>query len=78
MGTSVSPFVWIGFGLDLLGFFILLLFSFPVGIIIMVIGLMFSVVGLVMCILQKGNWVTAVYFLAIDLAFLVYVFIIII
>jgi len=76
MGDKLNAFVWIGFGLDLLGFFVALFLSLGVGIAIIVIGLIFSIVGLILCITQKGNIVTAAFYVVLDLAFLIYLLII--
>ena len=74
METSkkLNAFVWIGFVLDLIGFFIALFMSFNFGVAIMVIGLVFSVIGLILCIKQKGNVGTAALYVILDVAFLVY------
>jgi len=74
METSkkLNVFVWIGFVLDLVGFFIALFMSFGLGVGIMIVGLVFSVIGLVLCIQQKGNIGTAALYVILDVAFLIY------
>jgi len=78
MGSEkkLNAFVWIGFALDLIGFFIALFLSFPVGVTIIVIGLVFSVIGLIFCIRDNGNVVSAALYIVLDVAFLIYLFVI--
>jgi len=70
--SNLNPFVWIGFGLDLVGFFIALYASYGLGLGIMLVGLVFSIIGLVMCIKQNGNVKTAAIYVVMDVAFLIW------
>ena len=71
---KLNAFVWIGFVLDLVGFFIAMMGGalFTIGIGVMLIGLVFSVIGLVLCVTKKGNVTTAAIYVALDVAFLVW------
>jgi len=76
-GKKLNAFVWIGFALDLIGFFIAILTdAVGLGIGIIIVGLVFSVIGLVLCIRDKGNVVSAALYVVLDLAFLIYLLII--
>jgi len=69
---KLSAFVWAGFALDLVGFFIAVFVLFNLGLAIMLVGLAFSVVGLLLCIKQKSNVGTAALYIILDVAFLIY------
>jgi len=75
-GKRLNAFVWIGLVLDLIGFFIALFASFPLGVGIIIVGLVFSVIGLILCIRDNGNVVSAALYVVLDVAFLIYLFII--
>jgi len=78
MGTEkkLNAFVWIGFGLDLIGFFIAIFWIYGLGIGIIIAGLVFSVIGLVLCIRDKGNVFSAALYVVLDVAFLIYLLVI--
>jgi len=75
-GKKLNAFVWIGFALDLIGFFMALFMDFYLGVAVIVIGLVFSIIGLIVCIRQKGNVATAVLYVVLDVAFLIYLLVI--
>lgn len=72
----LNVFVWIGFILDLIGFFVALFASFSLGIGIIIVGLVFSIIGLILCIRDKGAVGSAALYVVLDVAFLIYLFVI--
>jgi len=74
MGKKLNVFVWIGFVLDLIGFFVALFASFPLGVGLIIVGLVFSVIGLIVCIKQRGSVGTAIFYVVLDFVFLIYLF----
>jgi len=71
-GKRLNAFVWIGFVLDLIGFYLALFMDRDIGIVVVVIALIFSIIGLILCIKRKGNVATATFFIVLDVAFLIY------
>ena len=69
---KLNPFVWAGFGLDLIGFFIALFAHFWLGTGIVIFALVLSAIGVWLCVKKKGAVGTAVFYLLLDAAFLVY------
>ena len=74
--ARLNIFVWIGFILDLIGFFVALWASFTLGVTIIIIGLVFSIIGLLLCIKNKEGVFNASLYVVLDIAFLIYLFVI--
>ena len=68
---GLNPFVWAGFVVDLIGFFIAITANFTMGMVIMLIGLVLSIIGLVICIDKQGDVKRAGLFVFLDIAFLI-------
>jgi len=73
MGNNkLNKFIWIGFVLDLVGFMVALFLSYPIGIVMVLAGIVFTVIGLVVCLKQKSGVGTAIFYLVLDIAFLIW------
>ncbi|MCL2364443.1 MAG: hypothetical protein FWC71_07270 [Defluviitaleaceae bacterium] len=70
--SKVNIFVWIGFILDLVGFLIALFLNFNLGLTLVLLALVFSVIGLVICIRRNSGIGTAILYIVLDIAFLIY------
>lgn len=71
---KTNIFIGIGFAIDIIGFlFAVVLNMFAIGVGLIVLGLVFTVIGLIICIKQKSSIGTAVTYLVLDLAFLIYI-----
>ncbi|MCL2406305.1 MAG: hypothetical protein FWC95_00095 [Defluviitaleaceae bacterium] len=76
---DLNKFLMIGLVLDLVGFFIALFAEsngmFWTGIILVIAGIIATAIGLWICIKNKTGVPTAVFYLVLDIAFLIFLFV---